>query len=103
MCIRDRDILVEAPDEDHEAKMMVKDSGGKVSAVFDAGGLGEFPAKSLTLKDGKLHFNLEGELEGQEFEAKCVVKVMGKKLKGAMMMNLSGEKMEIPLSGKLLK
>ena len=97
------DLLLEAPDEDHKPKLIVRNRDGKVSAVFDAGEMGKFPAKSLTLKDGKLHFDMEGELEGQEFEAKCVTKVMGKKLKGAMMLNLSGEKIEIPLSGKLSK
>jgi len=97
------DLLLEAPDEDHEPKLIVKESDGKVSAIFDAGPMGKFPAQSLELKDGKLHFNMEGELEGQEFEAKCVTKVMGKKLKGAMMLNLSGEEMELSLSGELAK
>lgn len=96
------DLLLEAPDQDHEIKLIVKDKGGKISAVA-TGDAGDFPAKNMKMKNGKLHFNIEGDIQGQDFEALCVLKVMGKELKGDMLLEMGGEEMELPLSGELAK
>lgn len=96
-------MLLETPDEDHEPRLIVTEKDGKVSAVFDAREVGEFDAKNLKLDKDKLSFTVEGDLDGNEFEALCVVKVDGGKFKGDMMMEIGGQEMEFPLSGKLAK
>lgn len=96
------DLLVQA-DEEHTPKLIVTEKEGKVAAKFDLGDMGKFDANDLELKDGKLSFNMEGKLDGQDFTAKCVSKVADAKLDGAVLLDLDGEEHELPMTGKLAK
>ena len=96
-------LLLRTDEEDLEPKLIVSEKDGKYSGVFDGGDVGEFSAKGLRVKGDILQFSMAGEIDGQDFEAQCFMKVGGGNLTGEMMLELGGEEMQFPLSGKLAK
>lgn len=97
------DLLVDADGEEHKPKLIVTEDDGEVAAKFNLGDKGVFAAKNLGIKGNKLSFNMEGQLDGQDFEAKCVSKIVDTELEGAILLKLDGEEHELPMTGKRAK
>ncbi len=96
-------MVLEAADQDHEPKLIIKKSGDKVAVVFDADVVGQFDARKLRYKGGFLSFEMDGAIDGNPFEAECELKVTGDTMKGGMALDIAGEFIEMDLSGKRSK
>jgi hypothetical protein len=94
------ELELETPEgEIHEPSLTIKDKGKEFVATWDGKELGEFPVKDLKANAGKFSFTLTGDIDGNDFVAKCVTKPMGSKFNGVMELEIGGDAIELEFAG----
>lgn len=84
-------------------RLVINVKGGQLDGVFQAGDIGDFETKKITLDGEKIVYFMDGEVNGENGKAKVDAKISGDNFKGVLQLELGGQEMELPLAGKRMK
>ena len=94
-------LSIETDEEELDPILVITEKNGNYVGVFDGHDVGKFPVEEIEVKGNRLTFGFSGEMEGQEFEAACRLRIKDKKLRGRLFMEIGGEEMEFQVAGTL--
>ncbi len=96
-------LKVETDDGGRDLDFEIAKDGTEFKGTCVGAAIGECPVKDMKIKDNKFTFTITGQLQGTDFEAACDTKVQAGKLEGEMVLDLGGQEIALPISGKPIK
>ena len=94
------DLVFETPDNEIEAKLVVKAKDKEFVGIHSGDRIGDLEAKDLKIKDSHLTYTVVANLDGAELTGNMKGRPYGNNMKGNIEIKMDGNEFELPFTAK---